>query len=78
MTNVSAHATRQACTHMCMHDTPTFQLLTRRSSACLRSSQIHDAAPSVSRMSTFVFTLFTFCPPAPPLLANVMVTSPAS
>ena len=28
-----------------------------------------------SRMSTFVFTLLTFCPPAPPDLANVTSTS---
>lgn len=29
-------------------------------------------------MSTLVLTLFTFWPPAPPLLAKVMVTSPAT
>mmetsp|Transcript_4461 Transcript_4461/g.16743 ORF Transcript_4461/g.16743 Transcript_4461/m.16743 type:complete len:286 (-) Transcript_4461:21-878(-) len=34
-----------------------------------------DARSRCSRMSTFVFTLLTFCPPAPPLRANEMVTS---
>eukprot|EP00958_Prasinococcus_capsulatus_P011624 scaffold1156_cov394-Prasinococcus_capsulatus_cf.AAC.12 len=28
-------------------------------------------------MSHFVFTLLTFCPPAPPLLANAILTSSA-
>ena len=31
--------------------------------------------PDFDYASTFVFTLLTFCPPAPPLLANAMVTS---
>ncbi len=50
---------------------------TNRCRASFRSSGIQPAVSTLSRMSTLVFTLFTFCPPAPPLLAYAIVTSPA-
>lgn len=52
--------------------------LTVRRRAALISSSNQSAASTLSRMSTLVFTLFTFCPPAPELRANWMMTSSVS
>ena len=41
------------------------------------SADSQDADLRLIRMSTLVFTLFTFCPPAPPLLAKLVMTSSA-
>jgi hypothetical protein len=72
------HACRQACLKLqCPASKERVPQRTRRTSASRRSTEIQAAASSFRRMSTFVFTLFTFWPPAPPLRANVMVTSPA-
>ena len=49
--------------------------LTRRCKASRTSSSIHLAVSRLSRISTFVLTLFTFWPPAPPLRANMTLTS---
>lgn len=57
----------------------SYLLLVRRMHTCLcsascTSSESHSAL-TFNRMSTFVATLLTFCPPAPPLLAKLTSTS---
>jgi hypothetical protein len=52
-----------------------FSATTKRSAHHLGNHPAATAPSTFNRISTLVFTLLTFCPPAPPDLANEIVTS---